>query len=281
MAGTIFGYEIASPEKQRKTALVILGFVVAIVIGGVGAMLFVSSAQHAGREQAIATITAFQSKCRYVVRNVSKRVSYYDHTGLIACDSAHRIARVNNNPLGSVRRETVAAIDFATKDGKRIRSHVTLSGPDKVRIGQQAEVLYSIENPGDVREFVEIPFGLGKQSIAPVAGTEPGQVEAAAPDAGSERGQAEPAAPARPRASEQVSESTRMWIGLIAIILMGLIAFWLIRKLVRLVKSLIVGPQSPPTRATSDILHQRAGNASDRRPGSTRRGQFGARTNRS
>ncbi len=280
MAGTIFGYEIASPEKQRNTALAILGFVVAIVIGGVAAMFFMSSAQHAGREQALATVNAFQTKCRYVVRNIGKRVSYYDHTGPIGCDRAEQIARVNNNPLGSVRRETVAVIDFTTKAGRRIRSQVTLSGPDEVRAGQQVEVLYLVDNPGDVREFVKMPFGIGKSSIAPDAEAGAGRAEGTAPGAEAVPPRAEAAAPDRPRASEQVSESTRMWIGLIAVIVMALIAFWVMRKLYRLTKWLVFGSQSTPSPGASGQTARpprAAGAAADRRPAADRRGQFGMR----
>ena len=117
MANTFLGYEIASPERQRKTALAIVGVVCAVALGGILTLFLVAQGRHSGREQAVATIAAFETKCRYVVRNLGRRVSYYDHTGLIDCDRAHEVARANDSVLGSVQRVTVAVVDFTAISG--------------------------------------------------------------------------------------------------------------------------------------------------------------------
>src|SRR6476660_3422981 len=167
MANTFLGYEIARPERQRKTALAIIGVVCALVVAGVLALYFISRGQHSGRELALATISAFDTKCRYVVRNISRRASYYDHTGLIDCDRAHEVARANDSVLGSVRSVTVAVVDFTALDGSKVHSHVELSRKEPFAIGEKVDVLYRIDDPHDLREHVQLPLGFGKKPIAP------------------------------------------------------------------------------------------------------------------
>ena len=228
MANTFLGYEIASPERQRKTALAIIGLVCALVVGGVLALYFISRGQHAGREQALATITAFETKCRYVVRNISRRASYYDHTGLIDCDRAHEVARANDSVLGSVQRVTVAVVDFTALDGSKIRSHVELSRKEPFAIGEKVDVLYRIDDPRDLREHVQLPLGFGKKSLAPQ------------PESHASSGKADIAAPAKPRPSEAFSKSTLLWIGLATMVVGILLAYWLIRGLYRVIRWLVV-----------------------------------------
>jgi hypothetical protein len=206
MANTLLGYEIASPERQRKTALAIIGVVCAVALGGILTLYFLSQGQHSGREQAVATITAFESKCRYVVRNISRRASYYDHTGLIDCDRAHEVAQANNSVLGSVQRVTVAVVDFTALDGSKVRSHIELSRKEPFSIGEQVEVLYRIDDPRDLREYVRLPLGFGKRSIAPQ------------PENHVSSGKADIAAPAKPRPSDSYSKSTLTWIGLATLV---------------------------------------------------------------
>ena len=167
MANTFLGYEVASPERQRKTALAIIGVVCAVAVGGMLALYFISRGQHSGREQVLATITAFETKCRYVVRNIGRRVTYYDHTGLIDCDRADDVAQANDSVLGSVRSVTVAVVDLIALDGSKVRSHVELSRKEPFSIGEQVEVLYRVDDPRDLREYVRLPLGFGKSSIAP------------------------------------------------------------------------------------------------------------------
>ena len=99
-----------SPEQQRKTALAIFGVIGAIAIGGLSVLFLISHWEQSGRQQVLATVASFETKCRYVVRNLSKRTSYYDHTGYIECAEAQAVADANNNPLGSVQRRTMADV---------------------------------------------------------------------------------------------------------------------------------------------------------------------------
>jgi hypothetical protein len=228
MANTFLGYEVASPERQRKTALAIIGVVCALVVAGLLALFFISRGQHSGRELTVATIATFETKCRYVVRNIGKRVSYYDHTGLIDCDRAHEVAQANDSVLGSVRRTTVAVVDFTVLDGSKLRSHVELSRKEPFSIGEQVGVLYRIDDPRDLREHVQLPFGFGKRSIAPQ------------PENRVLSGSADIAAPAKPRPSDAYSKSTLLWIGLATLVVGVLLAYWLIRGLYRVTRWLVV-----------------------------------------
>ena len=232
MANTFLGYEVASPERQRKTALAIIGVVCALVVAGMLALFFISRGQHSGRELTVATITAFETKCRYVVRNISKRASYYDHTGLIDCDRAHEVAQANDSILGSVRRTTVAVVDFTTLDGSKLRSHVELSRKEPFSIGEQVEVLYRIDDPRDLREHVQLPLGFGKRSIAPQ------------PENHVSSGSADIAAPAKPRPADAFSKSTLLWIGLATLVAGILLAYWLIRGLYRVIRWLVAPSDS-------------------------------------
>src|SRR4030095_13132542 len=89
------------------------------------------------------------------------------HTGLIDCNRAHEVARANDSVLGSVQRVTVAVVDFTALDGAKVRSHVELSRKEPFSVGEQVEVLYRIDDPRDLREYVRLPLGFGKRSIAP------------------------------------------------------------------------------------------------------------------
>jgi hypothetical protein len=232
MANTLLGYEVASPERQRKTALAVIAVVCAVALGGVLTLFFVSQRQHSGREQAVATITAFETRCRYVVRNIGRRVSYYDHTGLIDCDRAHEVAQANDSVLGSVRSVTVAVVDFTALDGSKVRSHVELSRKEPFAIGEQVEVLYRVDDPRDLREYVRLPLGFGKTSIAPQ------------PENHVSSGKADIAAPAKPRPSDSYSKSTLTWIGLATLVVGILLAYWLIRGLYRVTRWLVVPSES-------------------------------------
>ena len=218
MANTFLGYEIASPERQRKTALAIIGVVCALVVGGMLALYFISRGS-TGREQALATITAFETKCRYVVRNISRRASYYDHTGLIDCDRAHEVARANDSVLGSVQRVTVDVVDFTALDGSKI--HSACRAQQKRALCDRREGRRSLSDRRSTRSqgACELPLGFGKKSIAPQ------------PESHASSGKADIAAPAKPRPSEAFSKSTLLWIGLATMVVGILLAYWLIRGL--------------------------------------------------
>lgn len=224
MADTVLGYEVASPEQMRRTAIMLLIGTVAAAIIGVFVLFIVSRWEAAGREQALATINSFDEKCRYVVRNIGRRASYYDHTGYVDCDSARQVAASNNNPLGSVQQKTHAKIAFKTKTGTEIASYVILSSKKPRAVGQVVEILYRVDNPHDVKEYVKLPF-FGKKSIAKR-------------DAGAHAA----VTPRKPRPSDKLSKSTKIWIGLTTLAVLMALAYWLITRTYRLVKWLIFGP---------------------------------------
>ena len=261
MAKTIFGYEVASPEQQRKTALALLAFVGITAIAGMGVLFMISHWEQSGRQQAIAVIESFETKCRYVVRNISKRVSYYDHTGYIGCAEAHAVAKSNDNPLGSVQYRTVAIVKYSTQSGRDIRTSVVLTDNTTFQVGQKIEILYEIDRPMEASEFNSIPL-FGKKSIAEPEKTAP-PAQQTAPE--QSVASADPAAEEpKARPSDSLSDNTKFWIGLTFILLMLAAAIWIIRLIYRLIKFLIFGGSA---RSTAQPI------ASDRLSVATGRGQ--------
>ena len=265
MAKTILGYEVASPEQQRKTALAILGFVGVAAIAGIGVLFLVSHWEQSGRQQAIAKIVSFETKCRYAVRNIGKRVSYYDHTGYIGCAQARAVANSNNNPLGSVQRRTLVVVEFNTDEDRRLRTSVAFHGDTRFSVGQQVEILYRTDNPRDAIEFNRVPL-FGKKSITPTsettsaAQTEPVEKSAENPPPANAIGPMQ-------RPSDSVSESTKLWIGLIAILVMVLTALWIVRFIYRMAKRLVFGrDHRNDARATSQPVTAMRMNAVTGRP---------------
>ena len=125
-------------------------------------------------------------------------------------------------------RVTVAIVDFTALDGSKVRSHVELSRKEPFAIGEKVDVLYRIDDPRDLREYVQLPLGFGKRSIAPQ------------PESHASSGKADIAAPAKPRPSEAFSKSTLLWIGLATMVVGILLAYWLIRGLYRVIRWLVV-----------------------------------------
>ena len=240
MANTFLGYEVASPERQRKTALAVIGVVCLLAVAGMSALFFASREQQSGRELALATITGFETKCRYVVRNISRRATYYDHTGYIDCNRAHEVAAANNSVLGSVQRRTLAVVEFTALDGAKLSSHVELSRKEPVSVGEKVEILYRLDDPYDLREYVQLPLGFGKRSIARQPENE---LHSNSIDATS-----------KPRPSDAVSNSTRLWVGLATVVVGVLLACWLIKSLYRVIMWLVRAPSAstqpvgPPIR---------------------------------
>ena len=274
MANTILGYEVASPEQQRKTALAILGFVGVMAIAGIGLLLLISHWEQSGRQQAIAKIVSFETKCRYVVRNIGKRVSYYDHTGYIGCSQARAVANANKHPLGSVQQRTLAVVDFKTAEGAQLRTNVALHGDARYSVGQQVEILYRTDNPRDVSEFKDIPL-FGKDSLAPAPEAAPSVTTAPTAEVEQVAGETAEATAQKPPASETVSESTKFWIGLVALVVMVLVALWFARLVYRMVKRLIFGPRNDISArpAASQPISSARMSAVTRQPAQTTFGQ--------
>ena len=268
MTKTILGYEVASPEQQRKTALVILGVIGAMAIAGVVVLFLISHWEQSGRQQALATVVSFETKCRYVVRNISRRVSYYDHTGYIGCAEAQSVADANDNSLGSVQRLTTTAVEFLTPEGRQVRTSVALHGDVQISVGGQVEILYRTDNPTDAVEFNKIAL-FGKDSIAPATTTAPAAETVQVPETISK-----PVTPER-RPSNSFSKTTNFWIGLSALLLMALAAFWLVRRVFRAIKWLVAGNQRGKSSQPDPTQVLAARMSAVTRP--TTKGSFGRR----
>jgi hypothetical protein len=123
----------------------------------------------------------------------------------------------------------------------KVRSHVELSRKEPFSIGEQVEVLYRVDDPRDLREYVRLPLGFGKTSIAPQ------------PETHVSSGKADIASTAKPRPSDSYSKSTLTWIGLATLVVGILLAYWLIRGLYRVIRWLVVpgGSIEPITRVNA------------------------------
>ncbi len=253
MAKTILGYPIASAEQQRKTAIAIFGFVAVAAIASLGVIFFITHMEQNGREQGLATITDFTTMCRYRVRNISGRVSFYDHTGYVDCPTARRVAAENNSSLGQVEQATFAKIRFVTRDGVSQNASVILGGTETYSRGQQIEVLYRTNDPTDVTQSRSMPLGLGKQSIVgdqtQTSHTSQGEGRSANHNSWSDQVAGAPSTKSRSkriaepksRASDTIADSTKVWVGLGLLFLVFVGALYVLRFIWRTAKRLAFG----------------------------------------
>jgi len=260
MAGTFLGYAVASPEQQKKTALLLLLGTIVSVAGVVGFLFLKSQNDQRDREQAVATIGQIDVKCRYIVQNLSKRVSYYDHTGYIDCASAEEVARQNNHPLGSLQRRSLIQVDFAANDGSAQTARLVLGGTHSYSAGGKIEILYRTNDPSDVTPFSATPLGIGKKSLL----------------AQSRRAEDAPQATAVPEKPRRFSKTATMTVGFI---ILAVILF-LVYRTVRFTWRLLSGagntlpqkytgrPSSPRARSRTSgpDMNGRFGQVGNRRP---------------
>lgn len=246
MRGTILGYEIASPEKQRETAKYLFIFVGAAIALGAFVVAYIARMEQMGRSQALATVTQVDVKCRYVVRNIGRRASFYDHTGYTDCATAERVARENDFALGRVERVAFADITFKTAKGHEVAARVELRKQLKLAAGNQVEVLYRDDNPRDVTEFKSFgPFG--KRSIAPAKADAANPAKSNGADgAAVAPAAAVPSSGAPSNAAPGPTSKPSPWRGLFYLVILLALGYWLIRKVWRLTHRLVVGGGSAP-----------------------------------
>lgn len=245
MAGKILGYEIASREQQKRTAMGILLFLGgAFVLGGF-VLFYIASMEQRGRAQAMATVTAVDTKCRYVVRNISKRVSFYDHTGYIDCAEAENVARSNDNPLGRVEKSTIAAVVFTTAEGREITSQVELHRQSDAAVGSKVEVLYLETSPTNVTEFKDFAL-FGTDFVKPeqaAPGAEAAMGKSATTGDGTTTGEPRKGSP---------------WRGLIYLLGLLAIAYWVTKRILRLMRRLASRDDASPWPTRSNAFGQQS-----------------------
>ncbi len=260
MAKKILGYEVAPREQQLRVAKYLLLCVIAFPVLLVAGLAHISHVETRGREPAIAVITAFDTKCRYKVRNIGRRVTYYDHTGLIDCATAEAVARENNTPLGSVQPTTVADITFETKAGEKVKTRVELRRNVPQVAGELVEVLYDLDDPADVKEFGK--YGIfGKQSIM----QKPEKTKTAV--ASVPQIQAEPQSKSKPKdAFAHLSRTTRVWVGLGVVIVGLLLVYFILSRLWRLARRLLGWSKPSPASVQTPASQPRSADAPARAP---------------
>lgn len=199
--GTILGVEIASPEQQRKTALVILGVFVALTLGVVGAFTGPRLYTHFSYVDTPGTVTGLEYKCHYVINRFNKR-GPANVTDVIDCESAYRAAAEVDHAMGEVRPVTIVHVDYPLDDGSRLSSWFDVPGEAAVdlAVGDAISLQYHPEHPHRVQRRAVNPFALThagrygvkwQAALQAVPGTPP---EAQAPS----EPQAEPAPVAQP-----------------------------------------------------------------------------------
>lgn len=245
MAGRFLGIEILSREQRirnvKMAAVVLVGMLLlgAVVVG------YIASMEQRGRVQAMATVTDFEVLCRYNVRNLGRRTTFYDHTGYIDCATAEQVARDNNFPLGRVERATFANITFKTEGGADVQSHVELHRQRDIEIGSRVEILYRETTPSDVTEFKNFPL-FGKSSIAPYDETAAAQAAArqAVQTAASDAAATAKAEARAKRIAEKVARKEIDPVGLVILIVLLVIGYFLIRRTWRFMRGLLGNSQS-------------------------------------
>lgn len=247
MAGKFFGCEIASPEKQKRTAMGFLALIGGALVLGAVIVSYIATMEQRGRLQAMATVTDLEVRCRYVVSSIGKRAHLYDHTGYIDCAEAEEVARANNVAMGRVERSTLASVTFETAGGNTVQSQVVLYKQRDIEVGSKVEILYREASPADVAEFKSFPiFGLA--SIAPhdpVAAAQAAAREAALTAAANTAADAKAEA-RRKRIADKVAKKEIDPVGLVILIAMLVIGFFIIRRIWRLVRGWL---GASPTRA--------------------------------
>lgn len=251
MAGKILGIPIASRHQQWRTAKAIFGLIGGIIVLGAVVVGYIASMEQRGRVQAMATVTDFEVRCRYNVRNIGRRSSFYDHTGYIDCASAEQVARDNNFPLGRVERATFANITFKTEGGAEVRTHVELHKHHDIEVGSRVEILYRETTPTDVTEFKNFPL-FGKSSIAPYDETAVAQAATrqAALTAASDAAAAAKAQARAKRIADRVARKETDPVGLAILIVLLVVGYFLVRRIWRFVRGLF-GSSQPSSTALS------------------------------
>lgn len=252
MTGKFLGIEIASREQQKRTAKAILGVIGGMLLLGAVVVGYIASMEQRGRVQAMATVTEFEVRCRYNVRNLGRRTTFYDHTGYIDCATAEQVARDNNFPLGRVERATFANISFKTEGGGDVQTHVELHHQRDIEIGSRVEILYRETTPTDVTEFKNFPL-FGKSSIAPYDETAAAQAAArqAAQTSAKDAAAAAKAEARAKRIAEKLARKEIDPVGLVILIVLLVIGYFVIRKLYRFARSLFTAGASAPARTAS------------------------------
>lgn len=227
MGRKILGVQLLGPEQIKRNLKIAGLFAICLVAGFVVLFAYIGWEDQRGHRVAKATVTAVENQCRYIVGNIARRQTTYDHTGFIDCATAEQVARDNDFALGRVERSLLAAIDFTTAEGVRISSQVRLSRQLGASAGSTVNVLYREDIPAEVKEYRDFsPMGL-------FASNRPRSAEAIARDEARKKYYEEK------RAKKEIDP-----LGLAILIVLLVIGFFAVRRLYRFVRGPLGGGKS-------------------------------------
>lgn len=222
MARKFLGVELLGPEQIKRNLMIAGLFAICLAAGLVVLFSYIGWVDQRGHRVAKATVTAVENQCRYIVGNIARRQTTYDHTGFIDCATAEQVARENDFALGRVERTLYASIDFTTEDGVKISSQVRLFKQLRASVGSTINILYREDIPAEVKEYKD--FSL----MGLFASDRPRSPEAIARDEARKKYYDEK------RAKKEIDP-----LGLAILIVLLVIGFFAVRRLYRFVRSLM------------------------------------------
>jgi len=160
-SGKIFGVEIASPEQQRKTALIMLGVFLALGLGVMAAFTGPRLYTHFTYVNTQGVVTGLEAKCHYIVNRFNKR-GPANVTDVTDCESAYRAAAEIDHAMGEVRHVTIVHVDYALDDGSSLTSwfDVPSEAAEDLAVGDAISLQYHPEHPHRVQRRAANPFAL-------------------------------------------------------------------------------------------------------------------------
>lgn len=160
--GTILGYEIASPEKQRKTALIILAVVVFILGGACAAFVGPTVYKTWTYHQVTGRVKAIEEKCTYSIRRLSRYGNRLSLTDLVNCEEAYAKAAEIDHAMGDVRHFSIVYVTYTPAGGTAMTSSfdVPAEAARDLRIGQSLVVMHHPDHPYRVERVPTNAFAL-------------------------------------------------------------------------------------------------------------------------
>lgn len=156
--GKIFGVEIASPEQQRKTALIMLGVFLALGLGVMAAFTGPRLYTHFTYVDTQGVVTGLEAKCHYIINRFNKR-GPANVTDVTDCESAYRAAAEVDHAMGDPRHVTIVHVDYALDDGSSLTSwfDVPSEAADDLAAGAAIALQYHPEHPHRVQRRAANP----------------------------------------------------------------------------------------------------------------------------
>lgn len=250
--GKIFGVEIASPEQQRKTALIMLGVFLALGLGVMAAFTGPRLYTHFTYVDTQGVVTGLEAKCHYIINRFNRR-GPANVTDVTDCESAYRAAAEVDHAMGEVRHVTIVHVDYALDDGSSLTSwfDVPSEAADDLAAGAAIALQYHPEHPHRVQRRAANPFALTHAGRYGVKRQIAAETEVAAKPEASQRAPAEAApevvVPDTRTTAQKMGSMIGRTLAWLVVIGVPYLLFRIIRYAIRRIRD----GGSPPARHTA------------------------------